>query len=175
MNYPDDDHETYEEYLDRQEEHEQAQELRWTCQFPGRCVVPDEHMACECATAEMMDEHSRDAAHNTCLWLDNTELLSAADCLDDLAVACDDEGVPDAADAARGTADAMRRIADAAERGAPQNIGVLTLPCITVTVRATTSLEGSRARLCFARIEDWNCNLPAGHDGPHQQPGGCAP
>jgi len=25
-------------------------------------------------------------------------------------------------------------------------------------------------RMCFARVEDWNCNLPVGHKGPHQRP-----
>ncbi|MFH1185094.1 MAG: hypothetical protein V1755_08660 [Chloroflexota bacterium] len=30
-------------------------------------------------------------------------------------------------------------------------------------------------RMCFARVEDWNCNLPAGHVGPHQRPGACGP
>lgn len=49
--------------------------------------------------------------HDTRLWLNNAELLEAADCLDSVAQAYDDEGEPDAAGASRDTAATMRRIA----------------------------------------------------------------
>jgi len=29
--------------------------------------------------------------------------------------------------------------------------------------------------ICNAHVDDYNCNLPAGHEGEHQRPGGCAP
>ncbi len=66
MTYPDDDdHETYDEYLDRQAEHEEAEAERWTCAFPGRCVMPGEHMSSECATAEMMEDWAKSEAEVT--------------------------------------------------------------------------------------------------------------
>lgn len=50
----DDVQDGFDRYLDEQEEYEQ--DLDFTCAFPGRCVMPGEHMRSECATAEMMED-----------------------------------------------------------------------------------------------------------------------
>jgi len=75
-------------------------------------------------------------------YLDNSELLSAAECLESYAQALDDDGEPDAAGAARDTAETMRHIAFQAQGGKPvRNAAGLLLPTIEIMVRATVEVE----------------------------------
>jgi hypothetical protein len=54
------------EYFDSEEEIGDADESTdtvdfWGCLFPGKCMMPGEHLVSECCTAEMMEQGERKA------------------------------------------------------------------------------------------------------------------
>ena len=73
------------------------------------------------------------------MFLDNAELFSAAECLEDCAPAAEEAGDPFQAEAYRDTAAVMRHIAKVALTGKPAvNSAGVRLPVIWIMIQGTT-------------------------------------